>query len=165
MAFGIGKAIKKGWKKTFGKLEDKAKPYLPVVAGAALGALTGGLGFAASGVGSSVFGSLGAAGSSFATGAIAGGAVGALHGGMQYQSIRQQEKAHAAQLASAEKIAQMQNATVISAAPPTQTSDNSALAEENNATKKARAFRLANSVRGNTLGGGSSSSNKKRTLG
>lgn len=75
------------------------------------------------------------------------------------------ENAYRAQVASSEKLAKMQQATVVSAAPPQQTTENQELTEENNATKKARAFRLANSVRSDTLGGGSSSSNKKRTLG
>lgn len=164
MAFGIGKAFKKGWKSTFGKVEDAVKPYAPIIAGAALGALTGGMGFAAAGIGSGVFGSLGAAGSSFATGAIAGGSVGALSGGAQYVSARQQEKSIKAQIASAEKIAAMQNNTVVSAAPiPTQTVQQAVISEQNEATRKARAFRLSSSVRNSTLGGGMGG--RKKVLG
>lgn len=149
--FGIGKAIKKGWKKTFGKLEDAVKPYAPIVAGTVLGAVTGGLGFAAAGLSS-------------AAGAGIGAGAGALSGTNQYMGMRSQEKAVKAQIASAEKIAKMQNNAVVSAAPiPTQTAQTAAISEENEATRKARAFRFSNSVRNSTLGGGFG--NKKKTVG
>lgn len=161
MAFGIGKAIKKGWKKAFGWADDDLTKT--IAGGLVVGALTGGIGglgygLATGATGSALAGTAGA-------GAALGAGLGGLQGGMTGYSAMQQEKALKAQIASSEKLAQMQQATVISAAPPAQTSDNAAITEANNAAKKARAFRLANSVRGNTLGGGSSSSNKKRTLG
>lgn len=139
---GLGKSLRKAWKKTFGKVEDVAKPYAPIIAGVALGALTGGLGFAA-------------VGSSALTGALVGGGVGALNGFGQYQSLRDQEKMTKAQIASSEKIAQMQQQVVVSADPaPVQKAQTAQLSEANDATRKARAFRFSNSVRRATLGGG-----------
>lgn len=148
---GFGKSFRKGWKKTFGWADNEAVKTAAIVGAA--GALTGGLGAGLAAGGMSALGGA-------AIGAAAGGTVGGLTG---YQTM-QQEKALEAQIASSEKIAQMQNNTVISAAPvPTQAVETAAISEQNNATKKARAFRLANSVRGGTLGGGNS--NKKVTLG
>lgn len=147
---GLGKSLRKAWKKTFGWADNEAVKTATIVGVG--GALTGGLAAGLTG-GMSILGGAG-------IGAAAGGTVGGLTG---YQTI-QQEKALDAQIASSEKIAQMQNNTVISAAPvPTQAVQTEAINEQNNATKKARAFRLANSVRGGTLGGGNS--NKKITLG
>lgn len=158
---GLGKKLRKGWKKAFGWADDDLTKT--IAGGLVVGALTGGLGGLGMGLIEGVTGT--ALAEAAGAGALIGGGAGALGGaGMGYQA-QQQEKALKAQIASSEKLAQMQQATVISAAPPTQTSDNAAITEANNATKKARAFRLANSVRGNTLGGGGSSSNKKRTLG
>lgn len=152
---GLGKSLRKAWKKTFGKVEDEVKPYAPIIAGAALGALTGGLGFAAAGIGGTVFSGMTAAGSSALTGALAGGGVGALSGFGQYQSMRDQEKMTKAQIASSEKIAQMQQQVVVSADPaPVQKAQTAQLSEANEATRKARAFRFSNSVRRATLGGG-----------
>lgn len=148
---GLGKSLRKAWKKTFGWTENEAVKTAAIVGAA--GALTGGLGAGLAAGGMSALGGA-------AIGAAAGGTVGGLTG---YQTM-QQEKALDAQIASSEKIAQMQNNTVISAAPvPTQAVETAAISEQNNATKKARAFRLANSVRGGTLGRGNS--NKKVTLG
>ena len=148
---GFGKSFRKGWKKAFGWADDDTTKTAAIVAAA--GALTGGLGagLAAGGMGALAGAGIGAAG-----GATAGGLMG-------YQT-HMQEKALDAQIASSEKIAQMQQNTVISAAPvPTQSVESAAIREQNSATKKARAFRLSNSLRGGTLGG--SSSNKKTTLG
>lgn len=141
MAFGIGKTFKKAWKGTVGKLEDAVDPVKNTIVNA-------GIGFVASG-----FNPIGAV-------------IGATTGYMQDRNEQQQEKAVKAQIASAEKIAAMQNNTVVSAAPiPTQTVQQAALREQNDATRKARAFRLANSVRSGTLGGGGSNSGKKKVLG
>ena len=153
MAFGIGKAFKKGWKKTFGKLEDEIKPYAPIIAGAALGALTGGIGFAASGL---TIGSLSAG----ASGAILGGAAGTLQGVSTYQQNRQQEAMINAQLSAADKIAAAQQTapTIQSAAIPTVSTQQAATAEMNEATSKRKAFSFANTrrtgsvARRNTLG-------------
>jgi hypothetical protein len=134
---GLGKKLRKAWKKSFGKIEDTISPIKGTVIGLPLTIATGNPLFALAGSGYD----------------------------MAKHQERQQEKALNAQIASSEKIAQMQQNTVISAAPiPTQTQETAAISEQNNATKKARAFRLANSVRGGTLGGGSSN-NKKLTLG
>ncbi len=147
MAFGIGKAFKKAWKGTFGKVEDAVKPYTPIIAGAALGALTGGLGFAAAGLTST-------------TGAILGGAAGTMQGLSTYQQGRQQDAMINAQLAAADKIAAAQQAapTIQSAAIPTVTAQEAATAEMNEATSKRKAFSFANTrrmgsvQRRNTLG-------------
>lgn len=148
---GLGKSLRKGWKKAFGWADDDTVKTAAIVAAA--GALTGGLGAGLT------EGGLGAW-----AGAGIGAAGGATTGGLMGYQTQQQEKALDAQIASSEKIAQMQKNTVISAAPvPTQAVQTAAINEQNNATKKARAFRLANSVRGGTLGGGNS--NKKVTLG
>lgn len=158
---GLGKKLRKAWKKTFGWADDD------VTKTAVVGALTAA---AAGGLGGAALGALGlageaTAGAAAATGAIYGGIGGALTGATMGYQTQQQKKALNAQIASSEKIAQMQQNTVISAAPiPTQATETAAISEQNNATKKARAFRLANSVRGGTLGGGSSN-NKKLTLG
>ena len=150
---GLGKSLRKAWKKTFGKLEDVTKPYMPIIAGTVLGAVTGGLGGVAVGLSEKALG--------YAIGA--GGVLGAGAGTTQYLGMRSQEKALKAQIASSEKIAQMQQATVVSAAPiPTQTAQTAAINEQNEATRKARAFRLSNSIRG-SLGGGFG--NKRKTLG
>ena len=153
MAFGIGRAFKKAWKGTFGKLEDAVKPYTPIIAGAALGALTGGLGFAASGL---TIGSLSAG----ASGAVLGGAAGTLQGLSTYQQGRQQEAMINAQLAAADKIAAAQQVapTIQSAAIPTVTAQEAATAEMNESTSKRKAFSFANTrrsgsvARRNTLG-------------
>ena len=145
---GFGKSFKKAWKKSLGWADDDWVKQAAVMAVA--GAVTGGIGAGA------IAGGL-SAGAGAGIGSLAGATVGGLQG---YQS-QQQEKALKAQIASSEKIAQMQQATVVSAAPvPTQAVQKAAISEQNEATRKARAFRLANSVRG-TLGGG----NGKKTLG
>ena len=135
--------FRKSWKKAFGWIDNDTTKTAMIVGAA--GALTGGL----------AVGGLG-----WLAGAAAGEGIGGLMG---YQN-ETQKKAVKAQIASSEKIAQMQQNTVISAAPvPTQTVESAAVSEQNAATKKARAFRLANSIRGNTLGG--NTNNKKLTLG
>ncbi len=164
---GLGKKLRKAWKKTFGWADDDAVKTAAIVAAA--GAVTGGLGGAALGglglAGTTASGAAIGAGAAAKAGAIYGAIGGSALGGLQGYQTQEQKKALKAQIASSEKIAQMQQNTVISAAPiPTQTQETAAISEQNNATKKARAFRLANSVRGGTLGGGSSN-NKKTTLG
>lgn len=166
MAFGIGKAFKKGWKKTFGKLEDEIKPYTPIIAGVALGALTGGFGAAALGSvlsGTAAAGTAAAAGAGAAfsgTGALIGGGLGAMQGYSSYVQGKQQEDMIAAQLAAADKIAAAQQTapTIQSAAIPTVTTQQAATAEMNEATSKRKAFSFANTrrtgsvARRNTLG-------------
>lgn len=158
---GFGKSFRKGWKKAFGWADDDTTKTAAI--GAIAAAATGGLGGAALGA----LGLAGAgvtAGAAATTGAIYGGIGGSLAGATMGYQTQMQEKALDAQIASSEKIAQMQQNTVISAAPvPTQSVESAAIREQNSATKKARAFRLSNSLRGGTLGG--SSSNKKTTLG
>lgn len=161
---GLGKSFRKAWKKTLGWADDDWAKQAAITAVAA--AATGGLAGAALGaLGAAEGVSLGTAALAGAkTGAVWGGAGGALMGGMQGYQNHQQEKSIKAQIASAEKIAAMQNNTVVSAAPiPTQTLQKAAISEQNDATRKARAFRLANSVRSGTLGGGNSG--KRKTLG
>lgn len=146
---GLGKSFRKAWKKTLGWADDDWAKQAAIMAVA--GAVTGGLGAAAMGA-------------SVGWGAAAGGVLGGMQGGSQGYAAQQQEKSIKAQIASAEKIAAMQNNTVVSAAPiPTQTLQKAAISEQNDATRKARAFRLANSVRSGTLGGGNSG--KRKTLG
>lgn len=170
MAFGIGKAFKKGWKKTFGKLEDEIKPYTPIIAGVTLGALTGGFGAAALG---SVLSGTAAAGTAAAgaaaagtgaafsgTGALIGGGIGAMQGYSSYVQGKQQEDMIAAQLAAADKIAAAQQTapTIQSAAIPAVSTQKAATAEMNEATSKRKAFSFANTrrtgsvARRNTLG-------------
>ena len=160
--FGIGKAFKKAWKGTFGKIEDAVKPAMPIIAGAALGALTGGIGFSAAGIGSGLFSGigLGATGSSALAGALAGGAYGGLQGYGMYQQGKMQEAMINAQLAAADKIAAAQQAapTIQGMAAPTATAQEASVAEQNNATTKRKAFSFAKTARAgsvqrrNTLG-------------
>lgn len=146
MAFGIGKAFKKGWKKTLGWVEDETKDLLPAIVATA----------------GTIIGSAIAPGMGTAIGASIGSSLG--QGIGQYRAGQQQEKAVKAQIASAEKIAAMQNNTVVSAAPiPTQTVQQAVISEQNEATRKARAFRLSSSVRNSTLGGGMGG--RKKVLG
>lgn len=107
MAFGIGKAFKKAWKGTVGKLEDGVKVVVDSFTGESRRDLT------------------------------------------------------QAQIASAERIAAMQNQPQIQASiTPTAEIENAQIAEENLASSKRRAFMFANTVRGN---GGTLSARK--TLG
>lgn len=133
MAFGIGKAFKKGWKKTLGKVEDAVKPYVNTIAGATIGALVGGpVGFA----------------------------IGATAGYSMDSQAKHQEDMINAQLAAADKIAAAQQAapTIQSAAIPTVSTQQAATAEMNEATSKRKAFSFANTrrmgsvARRNTLG-------------
>lgn len=131
--FGIGKAFKKAWKGTFGKLEDAVEPYKTTLIGAGVGFLTGGLG---------------------------GAAIGAGIGYSQDSAAKAQEQQMRAQIESAEKLAKMQNNVVVSADPaPAATTQSEEIREQNEATRKAKAFRFAQSTRGN-FGG-----YKKTTLG
>lgn len=143
--FGIGKAFKKAWKGTFGKLEDAVEPYKTTLIGAGVGFLTGGLGGAAS---------------QFWQNGLMGAAVGAGIGYSQDSAAKAQEQQMRAQIESAEKLAKMQNNVVVSADPaPVATTQSEEIREQNEATRKAKAFRFAQSTRGN-FGG-----YKKTTLG
>lgn len=135
---GLGKSFRKAWKKTVGKLEDTVSPVKNTIIGAGVGFLAGG---------------------------PVGAGIGAISGMGLDSQIRQQEKQTKAQIASAEKIAEMQNSVAaVSAAPaPSTVTEKASISEQSEATRKARAFRLSNSVRSSTLGGGFG--NKKKTLG
>lgn len=158
--FGIGKAIKKGWKKAFGWADDPLAKS--IFTGVALGALTGGIGSWATGaLGSAVSGAAagtaaagtaagaGAAGASWGSGAILGGVLGGAQGVSTGLQMQQQEKMLKAQIASQEKLAAMQNAPVVqSAVTPAATTQNAAIEEQNAATSKRRALSFANTTRG-----------------
>ena len=132
---GFGKSFKKAWKGTLGRLEDIVDPVKSTLIGAGVGFLTGG---------------------------PVGAGIGALGGASMDMQEYQQEKALKTQIASAEKIAAMQNNVVVSADPvPVQSAAKAELTEQNNATRRARAFRLSSSVRNATLGGGTG----RKTLG
>lgn len=130
MAFGIGKAFKKGWKSTVGKLEDVARPYFGTIVGAALAPFTAGASLA----------------------------VGMQLDAVRMQE-KQQESMIAAQLAAADKIAAAQNAPTIQAAvAPVANSQQAVTTETNEATSKRKAFsfaktrRMGSVQRRNTLG-------------
>lgn len=165
--FGIGKAIKKGWKKAFGWADDPLAKS--IFTGVALGALTGGIGsWAVGALGSAVSGAAagtaaagtaagagaaagaaGAAGASWGSGAILGGVLGGAQGVSTGLQMQQQEKMLQAQIASQEKIAAMQNAPVVqSAVAPTATTQNASIDEQNAATSKRRALSFAKTTRG-----------------
>lgn len=130
MAFGIGKAFKKVWKNTWGKVEDAIDPIKGTVVGALAGAWAG------------------------PAGMIIGASMGAA---MDAQS-RQQQKIADAQIASAEKIAAMQNQAVQVPSAPISTTQEAMMAEQNAGTAKKRAFsfartqRMGSVARKNTLG-------------
>ena len=129
MAFGIGKAFKKGWKKTVGKAFNTIKPVLGTIAGAILAPATGGASLA----------------------------IGANLDAQRYQQEKQQEMMNA-QIASAEKIAAMQNQIVQAEAAPVATNDEAIISEEGEASARRRAFSFAKTrrsgsvARRNTLG-------------
>lgn len=136
---GLGKSFKKFTRKVFG---DKLAPLLSpipdinVIANAAIGT---GVGFLTGGP----------------IGAVVGAGLGAVKGTTDVWAQQQQEKMMNAQIASSEKIAQMQQQVVVSADPaPVQKAQTAQLSEANDATRRARAFRFSNSVRRATLGGG-----------
>jgi hypothetical protein len=135
---GFGKTFRKAWKNTWGKVEDAIDPVKNTLVSAGIG---------------------------FAVGGPIGAGIGAIAGMGMDTMTRTQEKQAKAQIASSEKIARMQNsAAAISAAPtPSTATEKASVSAQNEATRKARAFRLSNSVRSSTLGGGFG--NKKKTLG
>lgn len=130
---GFFKSIKKGWKDALGWVDDKET--LAIGTGIALGALTGGIGFAAAGIG-------GIAGlSGGATGAILGGAVGATKGIGDVKSLHAQEKAQQAQLAAAQRIADAQNpVNLVTAVTPNASTENAQVSEENMANEAKRRY-------------------------
>lgn len=111
-----------GLGKFFKSTFGKVKDYLPVAIGAGVGALTGG-----------------------ASGALIGG----LMGYNTAEGQKAQEEAMKAQIASAEKIAKMQNANVAVAgeAPPITTAQQMEVSEMNAATQKARRFSMSRTNR------------------
>lgn len=131
--FGIGKAFKKAWKGTVGKLEDAVDPYKRAIVGAAIGGLVGG---------------------------PLGAAVGGFSGYQMDVQGQQQQAMINAQLAAADKIAAAQQAapTIQGMAAPTATAQEASVAEQNNATNKRKAFSFAKTARAgsvqrrNTLG-------------
>lgn len=123
-----------GWlSKTFGGVGDFFEDYgLPIIGTAALGALTGGLGAAA--LGTSIKGA-----------AIIGGGLGALSGAQMANSNVQAEKAQQAQVAAAQKLADMQDPSRVvqqaTAAPQIQRQQQ--VNEVNEATAKSKKLTLA----------------------
>lgn len=123
-----------GWlSKTFGGFGDFLEDYgLPIIGTAALGALTGGLGAAS--LDSSVLG-----------GSIVGGGVGALSGTQMAVGNVQAEKAQQAQVAAAQKLADMQDPSRVvqqaTAAPQIQQQQQ--VSEVNAATAQAKKKTLA----------------------
>ena len=142
MAFGIGKAFKKGWKKAFGWADDDITKS--IAGGIVVGALTGGLGGLAYGALASGLTAAGSAG----MGAALGAGMGGLQGWNSGYQMQQQEKIAKAQIASAEKIAAMQNQPVVeAAATPTSSMQEALFAEQNAGTAKKRAFSFARTQR------------------
>lgn len=129
MAFGIGKAFKKGWKETVGKAFNAIKPVLGTITGAILAPYTGGASLA----------------------------IGASLDAQRHQQEKQEEMMNA-QIASAEKIATMQNQIVRAEEAPVVTNDDAMLSEEAASAAKRRAFGFAKTrrsgsvARRNTLG-------------
>lgn len=123
-----------GWlSKTFGGFGDFMEDYgLPIVGGVALGALTGGLGAAA--IGATVKGA-----------AITGGVIGGLSGAQMAHSNVQAEEAQQAQIAAAQKLADMQDPSRVvqqaTAAPQIQQQQQ--VSEVNAATAQAKKKTLA----------------------
>lgn len=158
---GLGKAFKKAWKKTVGKAWNEIDDYaIPVLAGGAIGALTGGLGAVAAG---SLFGAAGVSVAGAATsGAIAGGVGGFTSGHAAVQS----EKAERAQLAAMQDIANKQAAA---AAVPVATSVAEQqvvtpdAADMNYATQRRRALSMADTRTSSRLQRWASNG-KRRTL-
>lgn len=153
MAFGIGKAIKKSWKKAFSWADDDITKS--IAGGIVVGALTGGLG----GLGYGALASGVTAAQGAGIGAALGGGMGGLQGWNSGYQMQQQEKMIKAQIASAEKIAAMQNQPVIqAAATPTSSLEAASIAEQNAATARKKAFsfaktqRMGSVSRRNTLG-------------
>lgn len=123
-----------GWlSKTFGGVGDFFEDYgLPIVGGVALGALTGGLGAAA--IGAAVKGA-----------AIGGSIIGGLSAAQMAHSNVQAEKAQQAQVAAAQKLADMQDPSRVvqqaTAAPQIQRQQQ--VNEINEATAKTKKLTLA----------------------
>lgn len=157
----VGKTIKKGWKDTFGWADDKET--IGIAAPIVLGALTGGIGFAAAGMG----GMLGL--SAGATGAILGGAAGAIQGAGNLQAMKSQEKAQKAELAAAQRIADAQNpANLVTATTPTAQVENAQISEENMESDASRRYSFNKTLykrRSSKLGSSGDSSGAKNTLG
>lgn len=165
-----------GWlSKTFGGAGDFLEDYgVPIIAGVALGALTGGLGaWAAGAIGSGA--AAGAAGAAAGAGAgaaagttfgaamtsgtaILGGVIGGVGGAQVGQGKYQADKAAASQLAAAEKLAAMQDPSrVVQQTTPAQTETQQAQVNEiNNATAQARKLSVAKMNYNSGLGGFSS---------
>lgn len=161
-----------GWlSKTFGGAGDFLEDYgVPIIAGVALGALTGGLGaWAAGAIGAGAAGAAAGAGAGAAAGttfgaamtsgtAILGGVIGGVGGAQMGQSKYQADKAAASQLAAAEKLAAMQDPSrVVQQTTPAQTETQQAQVNEiNNATAQARKLSVAKMNYNSGLGGFSS---------
>lgn len=162
-----------GWlSDTFGGAGDFLEDYgVPIIGGIAIGALTGGLGaWAGAAIGSgAAAGAAAGAGAGAAAGttfgaamtsgtAILGGVIGGVGGAQVGQSKYQADKAAAAQLAAAEKLAAMQDPSrVVQQTTPAQTETQQAQVNEiNQATEKARKLTVAKMNYNSGLGGFSS---------
>lgn len=151
---GFGKSFKKAWKKSVGKVWNEIDDYaIPVLAGAAIGALTGGVGAVAFD-------------SSFWGGAALGGGVGALSGGQSGHAAVQAEKA----ADDAERAARQQE-IMANAAPTTMQAPGTMMAQADtpgsNAGTQARRRYSVNKTTNSGMGLsrlGSGSNSKRKTL-
>ena len=146
------KGIKKGW--------DEIDDYVvPIVGGAAIGALTGGLGVAG-------LGAIGAGtGVSAGTAALAGGSLGALQGLQMGESKVQAEKATAAATAAAERQERLANSAPTAVQPLYQTSQAMVGDDSTSGARKRRYSHSKTTNSGLGLGRYSSATSKRSTRG
>lgn len=161
MAFGIGKVVKKAWNGTVGKVWKEIDDYaIPVLAGGAIGALTGGLGALAAG---SLFGATGVSVAGAATsGAIAGGVGGFTSG---HAAIQAEKAADAAERAARQQEIMANAAPTTIQAPGSMTThaDTSGTNAGTQARRRYSVDKTTNSGMGLSRLG-SSSSKKRKTL-
>lgn len=162
MAFGIGKAIKKGWKKAFGWADDDwMKDYVLPVAATAAGAYFGGPLLAAG---------LQSAGASASAASIAGASIAGSATGGAYQGARAahlQDKAQKQQLAAMRDIANQQAAAAavpVATSVAEQKTITDDTADINAATERRRAYSVADTTTSSRLQRWASSG-KRKTLG
>ena len=163
MAFGIGKVVKKAWNGTVGKVWKEIDDYaIPVIGGAAIGALTGGLGVGAA----ALLGVESATAAAATTAAVSGGISGAVGGFSQGMAAVQAEKA-----ADAAERAARQQEIMANAAPTTiQAPGSMTTHADTSGTNAGTQARRRYSVDKTTNSGmglsrlGSSSSKKRKTL-
>lgn len=151
MAFGIGSAIKKTVKKTghaiskgWKEIDDYA---VPILAGAALGAATGGLG------GWALAGALGtSAGSAAGVGAAGVGLLGSLQGAQTATGMVAQAKAEEEAKASARRQELIANSAVTTSASPVGTVSQAEASAASAAGANKRRFRADKTTRSSSLG-------------